>query len=102
MLHHAVFFGHGLRVAARNRRDTMTYHIAETDATGYVNDPSLWTPTRAASLASAKRAATAGRRFQCTAAHVAVQLAGGRFEVVAICRPDCAINMNSARHWINL
>ena len=79
-----------------------TYLVAETDATGYVNNPTLWKPCAAATLAAAKRAATRARTFQGTAAHVGVRHADGNVVAVAVNRPASALDMNAARAWLDI
>lgn len=76
-----------------------TYVIAETVATGYVNNPALWTACDAASLAAAKRAASHARVFHGTAAHVGALCADGTVEPVAVCRPKNALDMRSRMCW---
>jgi hypothetical protein len=63
------------------------FFIAETDVNASVNNSALWKPTKAATLASAKRAAQAARVFQGTAAHVATQAHDGSFVRIAVRHP---------------
>jgi hypothetical protein len=76
-----------------------TYLTAETDATGYVNNPDLWRECSATTLANAKRAASRARAFQGTAAHVGIRRADGRVVTIAENRPASAVDMASARQW---
>lgn len=61
----------------------MNYFTAETDAAASVNTAAAWKPTKAATLAGAKRAAQAARCFQGTAAHVATKAADGSFVLLS-------------------
>lgn len=76
----------------------MTYFIAEVPGNGSVRNESLWKPTRARTLAAAKRAAKRDQMFQGTSIFVATQDSDGKFVVVAQRAAD-PINMNRTGQW---
>ena len=61
----------------------MQYFITESTPHAHINANS-WVPTKATTLAAAKRAAQAARVFQGTCAHVAIKNADGEFVRVAV------------------
>lgn len=71
----------------------MTYYIREAQA-------HRWTPTRAATLAAAKRAAARAQMFQGTDLWVG-ELIDGAIRPVAVRRAD-ALNMRITGRWVAL